>query len=59
MHQGKSGLRIEGMPLCDHLVQNAAQGPRVGLVAVWLAVVELGGHIVWGANYLRTVQRQY
>ena len=33
-----------------HLVQDAAQGPHVALVVVWLVLADLGRHVVWGAD---------
>lgn len=45
------GLSIKGVLVGAQLVQDAAEGPDVGLGAVGLLLADLRGEIVWGADH--------
>ena len=48
--QAIDGLGVEGVPQVAHLVEDAAEGPHVGLITVWLVFEQFWRHVVGRTN---------
>lgn len=49
-HEALHGVGIESMPQGHHLVEDAAEGPNIRFLVVWLFLTDLGREVVWSSD---------